>query len=63
MASKPHKEHILGESSFYQQQNQIGVGHFYDDRTSYEDYWVVYIANIIEAGEKDDTLSSKKLIK
>lgn len=48
MTSNSHKEHILGENTFYQKQKHIGVGFYKDLNTKYEYYVVVYITDFLE---------------
>ncbi len=55
MTSHSHKEHILGENSFYEKQNQIGVGYFHDEQSKYEDFWVVYITEMQNTNKIDMT--------
>ncbi len=62
MTSHSHKEHILGEKSFYRQQNQIGVGYFHDEQSRYEDYWVVYVTKVVNESEVAN-LNSKYRVK
>ncbi len=46
MTSTDHKSHLLGENSFFRDQDQIGVGFYYDEAKKYEYYWVVYITSL-----------------
>lgn len=59
MTSHSHKEHLLGENAFYQQQNQIGVSYFHDEQSKYEDFWVVYITEIGKSSNSENTNTDK----
>lgn len=62
MTSEDHKAHLLGENSFYQEQNQIGVGFFYDKNSKHGYYWVVYITSLREDGEKIEVFPKTKYV-
>lgn len=40
MGSPPHKQHVLAELSFYQDQTYYGVGYYYKAGSPYSHYWV-----------------------
>ncbi len=40
MNSAGHRQHILGQSSFYADQINYGVGYYYDPNSDYRHYWV-----------------------
>jgi len=40
MGSPSHKQHVLGEIAFFQDQTYYGVGYYYDAGSLYGDYWV-----------------------
>lgn len=42
--STGHRTHLLGQHPFYNQQDEIGVGFYYDEDSPHQYYWVVYIA-------------------
>ncbi len=44
MGSAPHKQHLLGQLSFYAGQTALGVGYYYDASSDYKHYWVVITA-------------------
>jgi hypothetical protein len=45
MKSPPHKEHLLGETEFYAEQIDYGIGHVYVGHgNTYKHYWVVLTA-------------------
>ncbi len=46
MTSPDHKSHLLGETDFVVEQDQIGVGFFKDSDTTHVYYWVIYITSI-----------------
>jgi len=41
--SKAHKEHLLGELEFFQEQDQLGVAYYRDVKSLHDDYWVIYL--------------------
>lgn len=42
--SPGHRAHILGENDFYAAQDWFGVGHVFQEGTTYLNYWVIWIA-------------------
>lgn len=44
MASDPHKDHLLGRTEFFAEQDEYGVGYAYNVSSTYDHYWVVLIA-------------------
>jgi len=52
LASLPHKNHLLGENQFFLNQDQIGVGYFFNQSTYHEDYWVVYITSLEDKNDE-----------
>ena len=44
MNSPPHKEHLLGQNSFFATETHYGVGYYYDPNSAYQYYWVVITA-------------------
>jgi uncharacterized protein YkwD len=44
MGSEPHREQLLGLSSFFADQVEYGVGYAYDPTSPYRHYWVVITA-------------------
>ena len=40
LASTGHREHLLGESSFWADQTAFGIGYYYDPTSTYHHYWV-----------------------
>ena len=44
LASRSHREHLLAEHPFYQEQDEIGIAHVSDPDSEYGDYWVIVIA-------------------
>ena len=44
MGSEPHREQLLGLSSFFADQVEYGVGYTYDPTSPYLHYWVVITA-------------------
>lgn len=44
LGSPGHRTHILGESSFYRKQVEIGVGYAFNANSEYGHYWVVLMA-------------------
>ncbi len=44
MNSPPHKQHLLGQNSFFATETHYGVGYYYDPNSTYQYYWVVVTA-------------------
>jgi hypothetical protein len=44
MDSSPHRQHLLGENSFYAAQTSVGVGFVADPDSEWRYYWVVFTA-------------------
>lgn len=44
MASAGHRSHLLGETEFYRNQTEYGIGYAYSSNSDYGHYWVVIIA-------------------
>ena len=44
MDSSKHRTHLLGEHTFFQQQEEYGIGYYYDPNSTYRHYWVVLTA-------------------
>ena len=40
MASSGHRVHVLGETTFFAQQVDYGVGYAYNPNSAYKHYWV-----------------------
>jgi uncharacterized protein YkwD len=40
LASPGHRTHVLAESSFWQDQTNIGIGYYHDPSSPYNHYWV-----------------------
>ncbi len=41
--SHSHRQHLLGEHPFYQEQDELGVAFLKDKSTPHVEYWVVYL--------------------
>lgn len=52
-SSDNHRQLLLGETEFFVEQNEFGVGHYRDVSTSYIDFWVIYIARQSKEGEQE----------
>jgi len=46
--STAHRQHLLAEVPFYQEQDQIGVGFYKDYSTPHVEYWAVYLTKLEE---------------
>ena len=57
--SKAHREHLLGELPFYQEQDEIGVGFVQDYKSPHDEYWVVYVAKGAVAGQRNPFAGEK----
>lgn len=44
--STSHRQHLLAEVPFYQEQDQIGVGFYKDYSTPHVEYWAVYLTKL-----------------
>ena len=44
LGSEYHRIHVLGSISFYADQEEVGVGYYYDENSPYGKYWVVLSA-------------------
>lgn len=44
MASDPHKDHLLGRTEFFADQDEYGVGYAFNSSSTFDHYWVVLIA-------------------
>lgn len=55
--SKGHREHLLGELEFYQEQDEIGVGFVKEWKSPHVEYWVVYLTK----GYKKNQIRSEKI--
>jgi hypothetical protein len=44
MGSPPHRRHLLGEESFFATQTSYGIGHYYNSKSQYGNYWVFVTA-------------------
>jgi len=44
--SKDHRQHLLAEIPFYQEQDQIGVAFYKDYSTPHIEYWAVYVTKL-----------------
>lgn len=40
LTSSGHRAHVLGESSFWRDQTNFGIGYYFDDSTLYRHFWV-----------------------
>jgi len=45
--SKDHRNHLLAEIPFYQEQDQIGVAFYKDYKTPHIEYWAVYVTKLL----------------
>lgn len=57
LSSEDHKNLILGIGELFKEQDQIGVGYYYDRSKKHEDYWVVYTTAL---RKNDEELKSSK---
>lgn len=61
--SEAHADHLLGRLDFYLEQNEIGVGFYYDWHSPHVEYWVVYLAKGYEPNQlgkfKEDEVPNK----
>lgn len=48
LSSEDHKNLILGIGELFNEQDQIGVGYYYDRSKKHEDYWVVYTTALVD---------------
>jgi len=44
MASEPHRDHLLGRTEFFAEQDEYGVGYAFNSSSTYDHYWVILIA-------------------
>lgn len=44
MASRPHRNHLLGNSDFFARQSDFGIGYAYAPDSEYRHYWVIITA-------------------
>lgn len=51
LASDAHRVHLLGELSFYREQDEFGVAYYYDPDTPHTHYWVVVVARPPKPGD------------
>lgn len=51
--SAGHRSHILGEVDFYLEQDEIGVGFFYEWESPHVEYWAVYIAKGLKPNQNN----------
>ena len=62
MNSPPHKEHLLGQNSFFASETHFGVGYYADPSSQYGYYWVVITAPpqplIIETPASSETVTT-----
>jgi len=50
LVSPAHRMHLLAESPFYAEQDEIGVGYARNADTNHVYYWVVYVARRADSG-------------
>ena len=46
--STSHRQHLLGELPFYQEQDQIGIAFFKDYSTPHVEYWAIYLTKLAD---------------
>lgn len=59
--SHSHRQHLLGEHPFYQEQDELGVAFLKDKSTPHVEYWVVYLTkgNNQAPAQKFDEIPNK----
>ncbi|TKB47860.1 CAP domain-containing protein [Thalassotalea mangrovi] len=57
--STAHRQHLLGELTFYREQDEIGVGFFRDKNAPHVQYWVVYVSKGHRANQKTEFTSDQ----
>ncbi|TKB03680.1 CAP domain-containing protein [Alteromonas portus] len=63
--STSHRQHLLGELPFYEEQDQVGIAFHKDYSTPHVEYWAVYLTKLADTATslKDDTSSTMLLLK
>ena len=63
--STSHRQHLLGELPFYEEQDQIGIAFHKDYSTPHVEYWVVYLTKLADSSttSESDSSSSTLLLK
>lgn len=56
--STSHRQHLLGELPFYEEQDQIGIGFHRDYATPHVEYWAVYLTKLADSSESDNPSST-----
>ena len=61
--STSHRQHLLAELPFYQEQDQIGIAFYKDYSTPHVEYWAIYLTKLIDTETsnndlKDDTTTT-----
>lgn len=46
-----HREHVLGETDFYREQNEYGIAYVHNPHGEYGDFWVLILARKARAGD------------
>ncbi len=49
--STSHRQHLLAELLFYQEQDQIGIGFYKDYSTPHVEYWAIYLTKLADKPE------------
>jgi len=58
--STSHRQHLLGELPFYEEQDQIGIGFYKDYSTPHVEYWAIYLTKLAdEVDNRDDPHGSE----
>lgn len=63
--STSHRQHLLGELPFYEEQDQIGIAFYKDYSTPHVEYWAVYLTKLADASTSShsDTAGTTLLLK
>ncbi|MCZ8529149.1 CAP domain-containing protein [Alteromonas sp. PRIM-21] len=63
--STSHRQHLLGELPFYEEQDQIGIAFHKDFSTPHVEYWAVYVTKLADTATslEDDNSSTTLLLK
>lgn len=51
--STSHRQHLLAELPFYQEQDQIGIAFYKDYSTPHVEYWAIYLTKLADSSLPD----------